>query len=143
MPLNLKSDQNILLIDYFENKDKDFWGALGGRPYYSVFQKIKKLLVDNKFDYRAFLKKINREETAHNYDHGTIGAAFTDFVLNVKRKKINLAEMRCINGIDNLYRLRLKSDYKDVNITKPEVIQTARKAKEVINFIKALGVENE
>ena len=139
MPLNSKSDQNILLIDYFENKDKDFWGALGDRPYYSVFQKIKKLLIDNNFDYKAFLKEYNKE-TERDYSHGTIIPAFANFIVKLKGKKIDLAQMKCVNDVDSLYNLRLKSDYIDVNITKTEVIQKVKKAKEVISFIKALGV---
>lgn len=139
MPLNSKSDQNILLMDYFENKDKDFWGAIGSRPYYSVFQKIKKLLIDNNFDYKAFLKECNKEEE-RDYSHGTIIHAFTNFIVKLKGGKIDFAQMRCVNDIDSIYHLRLKSDYSDVNITKPEVIQKVKKAKEVISFIKTLGV---
>jgi uncharacterized protein (UPF0332 family) len=139
MPLNLKSDQNISLVDYFENKDKDLWGALGGRPYYSVFQKIKKLLIDNNFDYKAFLKKYNKE-TERDYSHGTIIPAFTNFITKLNGKKIDFAQMKCLNDVDSLYNLRLKSDYTDINITKTEVIQKVKKAKEVISFIKTLGV---
>jgi len=140
MPLNTKSDQNILLIDYFESKDKDFWGALGSRPYYSVFQKIKKLLIDNNFDYKAFLKEYHKEEE-RDYSHGTIIPAFTNFILKkFNGGKIDITQIRCLNDVDSLYNLRLKSDYRDVNITKEEIIQKTKKAKIVNNFIKTFGV---
>jgi len=144
MSLDKKSKENIELVDFLINKDRNFWNALAGKPYYAVFQKVKHFLKSKHYNYDSFLKKFNEnrlpkeKKIEHTYAHRTIHLALVDFM---RQNKIGFGfkEMKTINCIEELYFFRWRADYTEDVIRKSDVEDKLRKAKEVIEIVEEMA----
>lgn len=134
-PLSNKSDENIKLVEYVldeKNESGTFFNALSSRLYYSVFQKAKALLLNRKFDYKAFLKEIKKDKD-REFSHGTIKFAIKNVLLkeNISNDEIN----KYLSHWDNIYRSRRKADYETVFITENEFMENYEYSKNILDFL--------
>ncbi len=132
MSLEIKSDENLAIIEYSGRK-KRYYSATAGRAYYAVFQRMKHYLVSEKFDYDKFLSDNGLDEKP--YSHGTIKLAFSKYLVG---KGTNLQVLNTVNKSDYLYRTRRKADYKDDLISEKEFVICLSIAQEIIETIKTI-----
>lgn len=133
MSLETKSKENWSIVEYCNQYNCYNVGA--SRAYYAVFQKVKKYLIDENFDYPNFLKSIGRGGEKL-FSHGTIVQALLSHLTNK-----NLACMKRvspINKIDNIYKKRKDSDYNDKMINHLEFKELRLQADEILKFIDSL-----
>ena len=100
------------------------------RMYYSVFQRIKYVLIKHNYDYKAYLNKSKSNDRL--FSHGTIEKAFTHFCFSVLEKLDNTS-MGTIGQVNRLYNFRIQSDYKD------NFNCTVQKAKELLSCMKEIN----
>lgn len=143
--LNDKSIENIEILEYFNEKNivKNYIHALASRPYYSVFQKIK----DKFYKLYEQEKSKNVELTEKNFfPHGSeLEKKVTGYIFKLKNITIDPNELKMLDDIDTLYRLRQLSDYgKEHNKIEYDKLKEAlRMAKDINNFIDKIKIEEQ
>jgi uncharacterized protein (UPF0332 family) len=100
------------------------------RAYYSAFLKAKMFLIDNHFDYEAYLK--NRGSNDRAFSHGTIQSALVK-CLDGKGKEFN--EICKLNVLDNLYRKRKQADYNYENKVEAELADSLKELDTVLSIL--------
>ena len=83
MTLKQKSEENITLVSFCFNNQK-FCTAVGGRAYYSVYQRLKHVLREEGFNYNVFLASIGKANREKPFSHGTISMAFSRHVASTR-----------------------------------------------------------
>ncbi|MDC7124992.1 MAG: hypothetical protein PQJ46_05465, partial [Spirochaetales bacterium] len=78
-------------------------------------QKMKFILISNKFDYKNFLDK-NGYTKERLYSHGTIKHAFIDYCKNIG---IKTEDLSWLMNLDQLYSIRRKVDYDERYLINP------------------------
>lgn len=86
------------------------------RAYYCAFISIKRFLVNNGYDYSAFLLSIGKTNE-REYSHSTIKRAFVECLLAQGK---TIRNMSCYNFLDNLYYKRRTADYEDRVISQKQ-----------------------
>jgi uncharacterized protein (UPF0332 family) len=133
MSFELKAVENLNVAKNCSKKSNSF-NVGASRAYYAAFQKIKGYLLNEGFDYRAFLKKINKE-TERDFSHGTIIQALYQHILDKQLKGKSLSQ---VNVLDNLYSKRKKADYQAKMITNAELADSCQQAEKIISFVDSL-----
>jgi uncharacterized protein (UPF0332 family) len=100
------------------------------RAYYSAFLRAKMFLLDNNFDYDAYLK--NKGLSDKVFSHGTIQSAIVDCLMG-KGKKIT--EIYKLNVLDNLYVKRRQADYNYENKVKAELVDSLNELDIVLSIL--------
>ncbi len=138
MTLDDKSIENIKLVKYVIKINANYYGAIAGRLYYAVFQKIKFILINAKFNYDTFLAsaKNNNEPPQKPFSHGTIKAALLEYIISQKKIKNNV--LIALNNIDHLYKIRRYADYEDKEIKKADIEICIQYSEEIINLLNNL-----
>lgn len=136
--LHDKSKENVELVQSCVRRERHY-NAVAGRAYYAVFQRVKHLLMNERFDYVAFLQKSNIKEKP--YSHGTIVRAVTEHLTST-RKRIILSDIQRLNSIDALYIVRIRSDYDSgYEVNKPKLEWCLSTAIDVLSAIERLDKE--
>lgn len=125
--LKIKSDQNIDLAEHCLNQSK-YLDASASRIYYSIFQRMKYLLLKNEFNYKEFLTKKNFDKREKDYSHGTISIAIDDLFDGNFDSKLK-------RDIDLIYKIRKLADYKTDIINKSTFTSLFQKAKDILQYL--------
>lgn len=134
MQLSKKSDENLKVVGHCISRNS-YLNAVVGRLYYSVFQKIKYILIRDGFDYDQFRIMISKQDEK-NFSHGTIKRAFIEYCQQKRYPRQDYVE---IQNIDQLYNARRKADYDEVYmVNKFEVEKLYEVTDKIIDAIDCL-----
>jgi hypothetical protein len=135
MTLHDKSEENIRLVSHCFNSG-EYCTAAGGRAYYAVFQRLKHVLKEEKFDYDGFLA--GKKENEKPYSHGTISMAFSHHIASTRGMTVGQVAAAIV-PFQELYRIRKKADYESGNPVLPlELKRYFELAEQLLKYVDLL-----
>lgn len=114
MSLSDKAEENYRAVELcIQNQ---LYNAAASRAYYTVFQMMKWYLENSNFNFQDFIDNASPPDK-RPYRHGNIKNAMTYYLKN-KTPPISSARLFQFN---NLYKMRIKADYKKDSLTEREI----------------------
>lgn len=122
-----KINEHKMIIE--KCKDMKAFNIGASRAYYCAFLTAKSILIANHFNYDGFLKQIKSKDRV--YSHGTIQRAVIEYLTQTGKSKNEICKLMYW---DNLYRRRLKADYKEDNILEIEFNEIMNNLEQILSI---------
>lgn len=122
-----KINEHKMIIE--KCKEMEAFNIGASRAYYCAFLTAKSILIVNHFNYYGFLKRIKSRD--REYSHGTIQRAVVEYLKQRGKSKNEICKLVYW---DNLYRSRLKADYKEDNILEIEFSEIMNNLEQILSI---------